>query len=191
MPYAQDVARRALLFLLTQSRAVFYRQAVKFRERRRITMPKLVVVTLVLLVLGLSDPAPGLPQARDKGETKVNRDPKAARLVTSDIEHFWKAYDVAKPENRLEVFNREYFGKGSDGLKAFKQLRIDQCDFIRTLATHPRYYASIRESTLKVKSMERPIRASCLRSGCIRLTGTKAVSNGVYKNRCHKLPGLR
>ncbi|HEX8148941.1 MAG TPA: DUF2268 domain-containing putative Zn-dependent protease [Pyrinomonadaceae bacterium] len=90
----------------------------------------------------------------------MNRDPGAARLVTSDIDHFWKAYDAAKNENRAEVFDRDYFGKGSDGLKAFKRLRIDGCGFVETLATHPHYYASIRESTLKVKSMEGPIRAS-------------------------------
>jgi len=67
---------------------------------------------------------------------------------------------MARPDNRSIVFQREYFDKGSAGLRAFKRARIDQCSLVETLAQYPLYYASIRESTLRVKSMETPIRAS-------------------------------
>jgi len=123
-------------------------------------MPKYALLSVALFFLGLSIPATNYWQARDNNESKVNRDPDAARLITTDIDHFWKAYDDAKSDYCLGVFQREYFDKGSEGLKAFKRLRIDQCSFIETLAGHPRYYASIRESTFKVKTMEGPIRAS-------------------------------
>jgi hypothetical protein len=96
----------------------------------------------------------------DKVERKVNRDPDAARIVTSDIDNFWRAYDAARPDYCLGVFQREYFDKGSDGLKAFKRARINQCSFVETLAAHPRYYASIRESTLRVRSMSGQMRES-------------------------------
>ena len=44
--------------------------------------------------------------------------------------------------------------------KAFKRARINQCSFVESLASHPRYYASIRESTLRVSSLKEPMRAS-------------------------------
>ncbi|HYY95763.1 MAG TPA: DUF2268 domain-containing putative Zn-dependent protease [Pyrinomonadaceae bacterium] len=93
-------------------------------------------------------------------ERKLNRDPEAARIVTSDIDNFWRAYDAARPDYCLGFFQREYFDKGSDGLKAFKRARINQCSFVETLAAHPRYYASIRESTLRVQSMQGQMRES-------------------------------
>src|SRR5215212_7645652 len=122
-------------------------------------MKRLVCLTLVLFLAGLCIPARSFQQAGAKVEQAVNRDPEAAPIVTSDIDNFWKAYDSAKPDYSFGVFKREYFDKGSDGLKAFKRARIDQCAFVETLAGHPKYYASIRESTLKINSMKGPIRA--------------------------------
>ena len=90
----------------------------------------------------------------------INHNPEDVRIITSDIENFWRAYDMARPDNRATVFQQEYFDKASDGLRAFKRARIDQCSLVETLARHPLYYASIRESTLRVKSMEAPILAS-------------------------------
>ena len=123
-------------------------------------MKRLICLTLVLFLMEFHIPARSSQQSSQKVEQSVNRDPEAAQLITSDIDNFWKAYDAAKPEYCFGVFKREYFDKGSDGLKTFKQARIDQCAFIETLASHPRYYASIRESTLKINSMREPIRAS-------------------------------
>jgi hypothetical protein len=115
---------------------------------------------LASFLIGFHNPARSSQQFSQNVEKKINRDPEAAQLITSDIDNFWKAYDVAKPDYCFGVFKREYFDKGSDGLKAFKSARIDQCAFIETLASHPRYYTSIRESTLKINSMREPIRAS-------------------------------
>jgi hypothetical protein len=56
-------------------------------------------------------------QSPTKVEKEINRDPEVARIITSDIDNFWKAYDAAKPDYCFGVFQREYFDKGSDGLK--------------------------------------------------------------------------
>ena len=101
--------------------------------------------------------AHGVGSSDDK---KVNRDPDLAQIVTSDIDNFWRAYDAGKKDYCLGVFQREYFDKSSPGLKAFKEIRIDQCSFVETLATHPRYFASIRESTLRIQSMKGRIKES-------------------------------
>ncbi|HXG65765.1 MAG TPA: DUF2268 domain-containing putative Zn-dependent protease, partial [Blastocatellia bacterium] len=88
-------------------------------------------------------------------------DPDAARLVTSDIANFWRAYDRATPDDDLIVFRNEYLRKGSYGLQQFLELRIGSvCNLVGTIEKHPKYYASIRESTLKVDSMKDAIRAS-------------------------------
>lgn len=92
---------------------------------------------------------------------KPSPDPDDARIVTSDIQNFWRAYDLAKPENQLEVFKREYLDKGSIGLQDFVKLRITSAEaLIKNINAHPKYYASIRESTLKIESFRPRIRAA-------------------------------
>ena len=89
-----------------------------------------------------------------------NRDPNAAKLVTSDIDLFWEAYDKATPTNDLYVYRDEYLRKGSDGLKAFAELRIgSSCNLVDAIAASPKYYAGLRGSSLKVASYEPQIRA--------------------------------
>ena len=91
----------------------------------------------------------------------TNRDPKVAKLVTSDIDLFWKAYDKATPANDLYVYRDEYLRKGSDGLKAFTEMRIgSSCNLVDAIAASPKYYAGLRASSLKVASYEPRIRAS-------------------------------
>ena len=123
-------------------------------------MRRFFYLSLLLLFAVVYSAAQNARQSPDKAEKKINRDPEAVRIVTSDIDNFWKAYDAARPDYCFGVFQREYFDKGSDGLKAFKRARINQCSFIETLASHPRYYVSIRESTLRINSMKEPIQAS-------------------------------
>src|SRR5205085_3413926 len=67
----------------------------------------------------------------------------------------------ATPENDIAVFQAEYFEKGSYGLEQFTRLRINSAsNLVGTIKQCPKYYASIRESTLKVESMKEPIRVS-------------------------------
>ena len=90
-----------------------------------------------------------------------NRDPDKVSLVTSDIANFWRAYDHATPQNKREVFDREYFQKGSIGLKDFFTVRIKSIEsLVGVMDIRPRYYASIRQSTLSVDSMQGAIRNS-------------------------------
>jgi predicted Zn-dependent protease DUF2268 len=91
---------------------------------------------------------------------KVSGDPNDAKIITSDIQNFWRAYDLATPDNQVEVFEREYLKRGSDGLRDFIKLRITSADaLVKTINKNPKYYASIRESTLRVEAMETKMRA--------------------------------
>jgi hypothetical protein len=94
-------------------------------------------------------------------EPTKNQDPEAAKIITSDIELFWKAYDAAKPENNLYVFRDEYLRKGSVGLQEFRRLRIGtSCNLVEVMDKAPKYYAALREPSLKIASYENRMRAS-------------------------------
>ncbi len=124
-------------------------------------MKKIVILSLVWFtaVGGILAQAPG--SSVQNVEKKKNFDPDAVQIVTSDIALFWKAYDLAKPENDLIVFRDEYLRKGSIGLKEFTRARIgSSCGLVDAIDKHPKYYPSLREGSLKVDSYKERIRAS-------------------------------
>jgi hypothetical protein len=96
-----------------------------------------------------------------EAQRRQNHDPDAADFVFSDIELFWKAYDRAKPENRLEVLREEYLKKGSLGLREFTRVRIGSAENLAAMIEkHPKYYASLREPSRKAASYKDAIRAN-------------------------------
>lgn len=108
----------------------------------------------ILLILAIAVAAPAI-------FAQPNRDPNAAKLVTSDIELFWKAYDKSTPENDLIVYRDEYLKKGSPGLQTFTQIRIgNSCNLVTAINSAPRYFRKLREPSLKVATYEPRIRAS-------------------------------
>ncbi|MBI3410642.1 MAG: hypothetical protein HY040_20085 [Planctomycetes bacterium] len=117
------------------------------------------------LVLALSSAffLPKAPPAdAGKPQREKNRDPDAAELIVSDIDLFWKAYDGAKPENLVERLREEYLKKGSVGLKEFMRVRIGSAENLaKTIEQHPKYYATLRDPSLKVAAHKKAIRA-CL-----------------------------
>jgi uncharacterized protein YjaZ len=122
---------------------------------------KMKYVCLALLFFALT--GNGLTQ--EKAQESGNREPAKARLVTSDIVNFWRAYDLAAkettPEKKREIFQREYFDKGSKGLEDFTKARIRNADALLTeISRRPLFYASIRPETLKVSAMSGKIQQS-------------------------------
>lgn len=89
----------------------------------------------------------------------LNTDPNTVQIISSDIDLFWRAFDRAKPENSLYVFRDEYLRKGSVGLKQFTENRIGtSCDLVETIEARPKYYASLREPSLKAHLFKEPMR---------------------------------
>ncbi|HYP27622.1 MAG TPA: DUF2268 domain-containing putative Zn-dependent protease [Blastocatellia bacterium] len=106
-----------------------------------------------------------LPAAAQTGGPQVNRDPQKVRFITEDIDNFWRAYDLAGKESdrakRISIYQTEYLDKGSAGLADFVRLRIKSAkDLVAAIETQPKYYASIRPSTLRVREMEKGMRKS-------------------------------
>ena len=96
---------------------------------------------------------------------QLNRDPKTVKFVTSDIGNFWRAYDMGAKETdkvkRINIFQTEYLDKGSPGLKDFLRLRINSAkNLVATIDRMPKYYESIRGSTLAVAKMENRMRSA-------------------------------
>lgn len=89
-------------------------------------------------------------------------DPQQARLVTSDIDLFWRAYDLAAkdPTHAEAIYQREYFDKGSPGLQDYYQLKIGSVkEFVENQRTKPAFYRAIRPNTLRIATLAPQIRA--------------------------------
>lgn len=81
-------------------------------------------------------------------------------LVTSDIEHFWEAYDKAKPDFNPEAFDELYLGRASKGLKGFIKNRIQNGEYLAAIIKkRPDYYEALRESSMQIPSMRDSIRS--------------------------------
>jgi len=93
--------------------------------------------------------------------SEPNPDPDGARLLTEDIDRFWQAFDQASPSFSAEVFQKVYLDPGTPGLKDFITARIKSADALaEKIRKYPKYYASTRDSTRRIREMEHAIRAS-------------------------------
>src|SRR5215213_9461909 len=120
-------------------------------------MLRTIVLTICILFISTTSIGQSGPQ--------LNRDPATVKFITSDIENFWRAYDLAANETdkakRVAIFQSEYLDKGSPGLKDFLRLRIKSAEtLVSTLDQMPKYYASIRPQTLQVQRLEKRMRAA-------------------------------
>jgi len=118
---------------------------------------KQLITTALCFVVGVLSVSAQTP--------KVNDDPKKAKFVTSDIDNFWRAFDLAAKETdrerKIAVYQAEYIDKGSVGLKDFVRLRIKSAgNLLMAVESLPRFYASVRPQTLRVKEMEKRMRKS-------------------------------
>lgn len=88
-----------------------------------------------------------------KRQRDAMKDPRNARVVTSDIHNFWKAFDLALEDtaNRESIFLKHYFEKSSPGLKDYFSYKIGTISaFVNNQRKKPKFYAAIRENTLRV-----------------------------------------
>ncbi|WP_218779745.1 gliding motility protein GldB-related protein [Hymenobacter crusticola] len=96
-----------------------------------------------------------------KVETK-QLNPRKAKLVTSDIDLFWKAYDATlkNPGLKEEIYQAQYFDKGSIGLQDYFLSKIRSTHlFVKNLDSKRAFYPAIRANTEQVAAMKKQIRA--------------------------------
>ncbi len=91
----------------------------------------------------------------------LNENPEKAEIVVSDIALFWRAYDMAKPENNLIIYRDEYFKKGSVGLQEFLRSKIgNSCNLVTAIDAAPKYYAALRAQSAKIENYKPQMLAS-------------------------------
>jgi len=94
--------------------------------------------------------------------------PDTGKIFTSDIDHFWTAFDSVQSTTdaakKLEFMQTLYIDKGSVGLKAFMKARnYTAKGYVDLIARLPKFWASVRPNTLKVRSKSAEIEKSIKR----------------------------
>jgi hypothetical protein len=118
------------------------------------------IVVLLILAIGFSVNSISA-QDNKPVQSMASNDPEKAQIITSDIDLFWRAYDMAKPENNLIIYRDEYFKKGSSGLKEALRRNIgSSCNLVTMIDTAPKYYASLRTESAKVENYKPQMIAS-------------------------------
>lgn len=108
----------------------------------------------------------GVARAQDSdARAKLNQNPDAARFVTSDLNNFLHAYDLASRAStdaeKTAIYQREYLDKGSPGLKDFVRLRIKSAkNLVLVIQKRPKYYASLQGVIPQIAPMEPAMRRS-------------------------------
>jgi hypothetical protein len=90
---------------------------------------------------------------------------KNQKVFTSDIDNFWRAYDSCQTTNdslkQLRFIQTLYVDKGTEGLKAFMEVRDYTADlWVSLIRSYPKFWKSIRPNTLNVKSKAKEIEQS-------------------------------
>jgi len=84
------------------------------------------------------------------------------RIITSDIDNFWMAYDqiIATEDSTYQytLIDSLYLQKGSPGLNGIRQARnYTEQDYIEAINNHPKFWNSIRANTLKANNYRNDI----------------------------------
>lgn len=104
---------------------------------------------------------------RESNDAKLGS-PANARLVTADVDRFWRAYDRAAvlddADARAAVFAHDYLEPGSPGLLDFYLSRIGSArqlaDFV---SAHRDYYDAVRGDTLRAADAAAEVRRAFAR----------------------------
>ena len=101
-------------------------------------------------------------EANEAAYLAAHADPDKFRVITSDIDLFWKTYDQLPGSTApAQLLDRQYLDAGSVGLHGFVRQRIGSgANLYKAINKRPKYYAAIRPLTLQVNQSEPAIRAA-------------------------------
>ena len=81
----------------------------------------------------------------------LSNDPAGAVFVTTDIEHFWEAYEAGGKNNNSTPFQTLYLDRASPGLQAFIASRNVTASSLRLMVSGaPNYFAAIKDNMLRL-----------------------------------------
>ncbi|WP_432708018.1 TPR end-of-group domain-containing protein [Pedobacter sp.] len=96
----------------------------------------------------------------------LNDDPRKSEFITSDIYHFWEAYDQAMKDtaNFKAIMKKLYFDRASKGMEDYMGAKVSSIDFfIDHIRSAPKLYAAIRNNTYKTDAYKPAFMASYLK----------------------------
>ena len=81
-----------------------------------------------------------------------------SKIITSDIDLFWRAYDSIRTTGdslqQIHLIQTIYLDKGSPGVKGFMKAKGYTAEsYVKCIRSYPRFWNSIRPNTYKVKSL--------------------------------------
>src|SRR5439155_10515215 len=80
---------------------------------------------------------------------EVATKPESAQIVTSDLAHFWDAYDAGGAHGSADSFQVRYLDAASSGLRDFVRLRnLTAASLSQMVTAYPGYFESIRATNL-------------------------------------------
>lgn len=87
---------------------------------------------------------------------------KQQTIVYTDIDNFWVAFDSVQTTTdslkQLNILQRLYVDKGTPGLKAFMEAKGYTTEaWLACIRSYPKYWASIRPKTLKIKAVNKEL----------------------------------
>jgi hypothetical protein len=96
----------------------------------------------------------------------LNDDPRKAGFLTTDIHHFWEAYDQAMKDTAhfKQIMKKLYFDRASKGMEDYMGAKVSSIDFfIDHIRSAPKLYAAIRNNTYKTDTYKPAFLASYLK----------------------------
>ena len=90
------------------------------------------------------------------------------KFVTDDLTNFWNAYQKitsTKDSSQQYQFLRDYYiNKGTEGLKSLMEVRhYTEKEWIEAIYNYPKFWASVKVSTLTVQNLKTEIEADILK----------------------------
>jgi len=92
--------------------------------------------------------------------SRISNEPNSSKIYTSDINNFYKAFDLAlkDTDNAKKIFKKEYFSKGTKGLRDFYKSKIEDVDkFTKFVIRHKEFYSSIRNDISNIDDLKKQI----------------------------------
>lgn len=86
---------------------------------------------------------------------QVSSETKEYKLITSDIDNFWTAFDsLAHAQDSVEIIQELYLDKASDGLIELLKIRsmFTASEYVKAIRNHPKFWQSVRKCTENIKN---------------------------------------
>jgi hypothetical protein len=121
-------------------------------SRTALRMPKRFEFRSLIFVLSLAGACRGSDASAPTSpasHTPPPTDPAAAQIITSDLVHFWDAYDSGGKIGSTSAFQSRYLDVASSGLADFMTSRsVTAASLAQMVSFAPKYFASIRATNL-------------------------------------------